>query len=394
MKKKIEEIIVTLLVIALFIMTFIVTIKQFTISSCDYSVHLSEALNQGVFPNSLKSAVEYLWHACVMVVYRIIPAITPEYAATIVSSAVNSFTYIIVFCYMIKNNNCRLLAAFFTFCLFFIGPLYLPWFNENYYLGQSLSNTWHNPTNLMVKPFAVLTFILIVDILRGYKDHIINYRKLVILAVINSISCFAKPSWNQIFLPSMLIYLLIVMIQSRTIETLKFCFIIGAALLPAGLIMLLQFFTTFGQSADGGEPARIIIAPFVVIRNYTSSPLISFIISYTFPIIVFLCNKRIAKDTDTKFAFILWVIGSAERSLLAESGERMYHGNLGWGAALATLLIHLVAFNKFEEYVENSDMNSRADRWKLRIQLGFLLIGVWFGLRYWYRLATIEGLWL
>ena len=52
-------------------------------------------------------------------------------------------------------------TAFFTLILSLSAAIFVPWFNEKPYLGQGSPNPWHNPTTIMVRPIALLIFVLV-----------------------------------------------------------------------------------------------------------------------------------------------------------------------------------------------------------------------------------------
>lgn len=59
-KRRIEEMIIAFSATALFTMTFVVALTQFSVCDSDYSAHLSISMEQGIIPNSLSGFVEYL----------------------------------------------------------------------------------------------------------------------------------------------------------------------------------------------------------------------------------------------------------------------------------------------------------------------------------------------
>ena len=50
--------------------------------------------------------------------------------------------------------------------LMVLTAVYVPWLNPQVYLGQSSPTIWHNPTNMAVKPLALLGFLLFLDLYR------------------------------------------------------------------------------------------------------------------------------------------------------------------------------------------------------------------------------------
>lgn len=85
-----------------------------------------------------------------------------------------------------------------TCALLLLGPMYLPWYNPNIYLGQGTPNVWHNPTTICVRPFALATFLLIINILKkGEEQKECGRKEFVVLAVMLVCCNLAKPSFMQ-----------------------------------------------------------------------------------------------------------------------------------------------------------------------------------------------------
>lgn len=387
----IKEAIKLLCIAIIFILTYIVTYKEFSVPTNDYIVHSSIAVSQGIIPDG---NVEFLWHSAVAFIYKLVPGIPLAHAASIVSSIANAATYGLIYKYIGRRHTAsNTVVSVLALAIMFVGPLYIPWFNENYYLGQYISNTWHNPTNLMVKPFVVLSFYYIVKILDGFNDGNYNKKDYICLAIIAPLSCIAKPSWIQIIIPALAIYLIMLLACSRTKKTFLFCLRVASSFVPAVLVILIQFIYLFGHVTEE-QTSGIVIKPFYCWLQYSNSPIISFLISMSFPIVVFVCNIKKLRDTDVKLSIYLIISGFLEYILLVEDGPRANDGNFGWGAALSVLITHVVAMEKFLSFNDICDTAQIRDKIKLYFQWLMLFLNLWFGIRYYYQLVTVPGMWL
>jgi hypothetical protein len=97
---------------------------------------------------------------------------------------------------------------FLTSILTFVTAIYIPFFNEDIYVGQGSPNIWHSPTYLILKPFAscaFLFFILFAENAR-YRNSIF-YAGL--LSSTTAFSALVKPNFVIVFMPAMLIFLII-----------------------------------------------------------------------------------------------------------------------------------------------------------------------------------------
>lgn len=93
-------------------------------------------------------------------------------------------------------------------------------------MGQGSPNTWHNPNNFMVKPFAIVIFLAVFRILEDIIERrTIEKKRFIKIAIFAELSVFEKPSFLQGFLPALVIYLLI---NAKTyLKHIKKCVYVG-----------------------------------------------------------------------------------------------------------------------------------------------------------------------
>lgn len=373
-------------VIIVILTTYLYCLKSFDYS--DIGWHAIKAVNQGVIP-SLRPGdfdVEFIWHSLTALTLRIIPGIPIEHAAAITTSMFNALSIIIVQ-YYISIDKIDNMGIFAGLAFFFLGPVYIPWYNADITSGQGISNTWHNPTNLAVKPFAILCFILIVKILDCIsKEEKIDNKIYIWTSILLSISCIVKPSWIQIAIPGTGIYIIISAVKKGfDRKTIVDSFKILAMFVPSTCIIAMQFFILF----LGKEPTTgggIVIAPFDVWRHSAPNVWISFILGFAFPIVVLFCNIYMLKETEVKYGLCLLLAGYTEYILLAENNEKRYHGNFGWGRALSMLLVYLVTVRILLVSTRENRLGSVKEKFIFYLQWVFFFISLWFGMLYYYRL--------
>ncbi len=297
--------------IVLFCITFGIVSKFAIVHGTDYGIHSSFAMNLG-FGNIFEKFSEdphILWHILVRIVWEIIGQV-PEnigYAAGIVSGFFACVSF--VGTYFFISRFVKVGAAEMAFAVSLVGPLYMPWMNSNYYLGQGTPNTWHNPTNLAVKIFAIIIFWEICNLLNdvcqskeirdiGDKNTMSRYMRLCVISVILAVSVVAKPSFIMAFIPGLGLWMVIRCVIEK-FRNVKIYLGICLLFIPAVLIMLYQYLTFFGQSSEAG----IGIELFRSSKYYTNHPLISSLLALFFPLLFLILNfKREIIRTDTQLA--------------------------------------------------------------------------------------------
>ena len=356
--------------IFLFIITYQVIMKEMKNPGGDYLAHAKNAellLNSGL--RAVLHEIGYpLWAFLVAGIMKISRA--PAYeASAIAGGLLNILTYMLVYGYLVKEcKEERMWIGLLSWFLLLVGPFYIPWYNQNIYLGQFTPNIWHNPTTICVRPFAFVAFLLILKLLKGYEEEQQKFtvNNWIFLAVILVLCNLAKPSFVQIAVPGLAVYLIILLFRSKG-RALKFCFQIASAFVPCVCVMLWQMVVSFGtsSSADGG----IEIAWFDVMGATSPSIPFSLFLSFLFPLYVVLTNIWIVKERDTQLAFCMWLAGFLEAASLAETGYRRYHGNFGWGHMLSVFLIYVTAFRYFLK------RNREYDYQNLKVRI--LVLGGW-----------------
>jgi chromate transport protein ChrA len=233
-----------------------------------------------------------------------------------------------------------------------VSAIYVPSFNETPYLGQGSPNPWHNPTTIMVRPIALLVFVIVIGecvrVQRGgfRKGQGLRVWKGILIAVLLLLSNLSKPSFVQIFYPAifLLMFLWLFIYRFRN-------FPLGMQLLvcclPSVALMAMQFLTAFYGSTNE-DSAGVVFAPFKVAGLYTPNIAVSTLLLLAFPLCVSLCGiVRRTFDWTDFFAWITLFVGMGEKFLLAEGGSRMYHGNFNWGYILGAYLLWFISIRDY-----------------------------------------------
>ena len=293
---------------------------------------------------------EPLWHLLTLALVRL-THVRVEIAAGIVSGLLITATFLI--CYFSMRRTMPALEgsviAIFSIVLNMCAAIYVPWFNKEPYLGQSSPNVWHNPTTIVVKPIALLVFLLVAaEVIRCRENDFeegISVPKGILIGFLLILSCLAKPSFVQVFYPAIFTLMIIWLILSHG-RSFKMALQLLLVCLPSLAVMIAQFIVSFYGSNE--KSGGIAIAPFQVAGLRTSSIPISMLLVTAFPLLMLILTLlRRKMGWGEVFAWIHFVWGTVWRLLLAEQGERSAHGNFSWGYVLGLYLIWYVAVRSY-----------------------------------------------
>lgn len=357
--------------------SFAFTMKQMQLPESDIYWHSQQACTiNGI--KSMFNTISYpLYHVIVNFLYKIM-GISLNYCAGIVVIACNLLTYCIIFFYLDficreKDIRIREYGIGFTLILMLVQAIYMPWFNKNVYLGQGSINIYHNPTYLIVKPIGIIIFLLICYIYIKNEKHIAFKKEWWFLAGLSVLANLAKPSFFYVFIPGLGLYMLMDMCISGY-KKFSLHFQVACAFIPAALVALFQ--------AMASLTTGIEIEWMGVWKIFSPNPYISILLFIAFPLYVLLLSIRIW-DVGTKISLSVFFAGFLEAAILAEKGERRWHGNFFWGYYLGGALLWLEAVKIF--ILWHAERNkSRGNNIRLIVGWILLILHVCSGIRYLY----------
>lgn len=368
--------------IVLFITTYILVLKYLEINDCDFVYHTSMA--EGFHFSNLKREIEngnvyFLWHAMVALLHRY-GKVSIEGASAVITASANVLTLNVFMNYM-KRKISEIDYASWIYMgagLFLIGPLFFPWINSGYYLGVWSPNQWHNPTGNMVRPFAMISVILILDILELEKA---NWKKYVCLSAALVLSVLAKPSFIQGIAPAMILYVLIDTMAFKKIQFRKYS-LLAAAFIPSGCIMIIQFWIVFYSESAMNEGIGIGFSK--MLENYVVNIWAALIACAAFPFFVFITaiivqRKNVLKNSRIILMISYLIVGWSEMAFLYEKGIRNRHANFAWGYMIAVFIAFALSIVEFIEITESDFKYKNLIR---NIGIGLfsfhLLFGIWY----------------
>lgn len=365
-----------LCVVILFIMTFLMVKVEMgkgheVLLYSDFATHSSWAVGEFTDPHYDKFYAYPIWHLMVRIANRLLP-IGREYAGALVTACcIGVCTWTL---YRFFDKELKAFLSWKKVCLLTVGTmvltaLYMPWFNVEVYLGQSSPTIWHNPTNMAVKPLALLIFLWFLRLYtseqKGKGIEFAGFSGALLL------SCFVKPSFAQGFLPAVVVFLFLELFRTKG-KSFLFSLKMAAAFVPSGIYFLVQFFSMFGAEAE----RSMGISPFTVMRFDTDHPLVSILQSVAFPLfVVGICGwRKLFKDKEFLFSLIFYVVSLLEFILLIEVTEPQ-SGNFEWALQLAMFAFFAMAVVRFYQKEDKKP-------WMSYVGNGLLLYHVASGVYY------------
>ncbi len=378
----------------------------------DYLAHMlwAFAMTPGQMLSSFYDGSERLWHVCVKLL-NMCGVSNLWVCASLVTAAAEAASYFIIYKsleLLWPEKPPRWVLAVFTAAVFLVNSLTLPGglihLTEEFTRGAV--NTWHNPTAIMVRPFAAAVFYMTVRIYnrrrygvsgilpedaegRGFaleggfmaqlRRPVYTKAELVLYPLCILLSAYAKPSFLQYFAPAILIFLLIDVIRTKG-KVLPFCLKLALAYLPAAVIILAQFSSFFpggtGVSQTGAEAGTAEAASVVIYYVQTSFESVGDFFAKTgiewwrtvclcaFPLFIFAVDFRRSRHSAAfRLGFIGVVTGRLESMLLHETGARANHFNFYWGYYVAVWLFWSVAMARYVRLLEERSAAGRLARW-------------------------------
>ncbi|EOS29854.1 hypothetical protein C807_02248 [Lachnospiraceae bacterium 28-4] len=375
----------------IFIITFYAVLH---VNSSDYEKHSlwARELSIGHLFRFMQNYVAYpLWHIVTKTFYKTF-GFSLLWARATTTALFNCFAYWCVLGVWNSFSDSRLPAAaksFWACCLLVVGPLYAPWFNNYYYLGQGTGNTWHNPSNIAVKGFCILCFCMIVRLLESQKTIKEDKRRYVLLSFLIFCSALAKPSFLQGMIPGLGLYFVIaVIINKGNREKIVKYFAIVATFIPAVLLLFYQLFFSFFADTKIHSGGSIGIGFGRVLHNWTPNLFISFILAFAFPIFILVLDfrnliKKIPIQVALCYEFCAW----AESALLYEAGERELDGNWLWGSYLSMFIVWMLFLFEYFNIISGDKAGAIKKNICLYGGSALLFSHVICGIFYWYSVT-------
>jgi len=395
-----------LLLAAALIAVYYFAAHRMTFVESDYAQHGKWAMvmTKKAMIASFYNGSERLWHLIVRFTFDHL--IHDLYMVTaLVTAVVDAAAYLLVFAAFeqaVSEKMPRWLLAAVMLVPFIATALTLP--GGALYAGAGGLNTWHNPTNIMVRPFAAAVFFMTVRIynrrrsgrhallggepggfaFRGgfwaqFREPVYTPAELVFYPLCLLLSVYSKPSFLQFFAPAIFLFLLIDVIRTKGM-LLPFCIKLALSYIPAAVILFMAikgFFpsgaSVTAETAEAAETAGAAASGIAVyfikpsfagpgdlLRSFAGE--LAFLVRpCAFPILMLVLSLGKPEHRPMARLAALGVIAAfAETLILHETGYRAEHGNFLWGMYLASWLAWVAAAGQYADLVTEGTKRSRA----------------------------------
>lgn len=198
------------------------------------------------------------------------------------------------------------------------------------------ANVFHNPTVLLLRPIAVLTFWLVT---RGLDSAAgpaaMRLGQAAALIGLTVLGTLAKPNYTMCLVPA----LLVVVACDPAFRRSAGAWTVAAAVALPGLALLTwQYARAFGP--EGDPRAGVIFEPFALVTDRTRLALAKFALSLAFPAAVAILFRRaLWMRTWVRLGWLSFLIACGFNYVLLEGGVRAIAGNFGWGCQVTLFVL-------------------------------------------------------
>lgn len=316
-----------------------------------------------------------IWHFGVFILYRF--GCSVGSASAIAAVILNSLTYGSVVMYYMRSPWFRTrTAAIAATILLLVQPI---WLGIDYAItiGHFSPNEWRNPTTLAVRGVGCMAFFVLLKILENSTE--LSKKYFIFLTVLNTLTVLAKPSFLQMFIPGIGLYMIIELVRHKNAFGLFTKYLkISATFIPAVAIMFLQYLLMFDESG-------ITISWLEFWSRFTKNIWVSMLAAFAFPIYVLVIDfKRLKNLTSIKLVSAIQIVAWLEGAILVETGETRTDGDFVWANSLAMFLVYIVAIKEFIYYAQHSQESKK----KIKTLIGIILLiahfvsGIWWIFRF------------
>lgn len=327
--------------------------------------------------NSMGIILTYpVYHILYIIVYSLITKFTAVKfielniirAGAILNSSLIVVTYLLVNAYWsskIKKERFRIPIPLLAFLVMFAGPLDASENLGRYYLGGYTGNPWHNPTILVIRPVALVTFWYYVEILEKNKKAHHNY---LIAAGLLAFSSICKPSFMLVFMPAMTVYCIGEFVKCRTKE----CFFqytrIAISFLPTMVIGIIQ-----ELGAISGKKGKGLGIEFLYVwKHFTEHWELSLLVSVAFPLVAYIWMIYLRKwDLKLTLSTIMLIISSLEYMFFYLSSDP-FSGDFSWGISISLFICFVTAVLCVLEFIEKGSIFH--NKWNIFFLFGIIYL--------------------
>lgn len=330
----------------------------YTVYISDFRAHVKVATTMNDLNNLGRP--NFLYHVIIIFMEKLLPGDRKEglhTASFIVFVATNVVTAMLTYAFLLyvwRSTRMTVAAAGAALVTLLLMPIVLFTLPQldlySFYL--TTANLFHNPTTILLKPFAV---ILLWGVYRMmFEPETVRHWQTFLLAMATVASLLIKPNLMMIVAPPVGLYFLYMFVREREIRWNLFFGI----LLPSALVLLVQFFLFYTPSGEAIvleniEAKRIVTSrvEFGFFRVWLARTdgnvwllAYTFLVAVAFPAALFLSNvRRWSRDKLLVLVWAMFGVGLIFTYFFSESGQRGLAGNFIWSGRLGLYMLMLVS---------------------------------------------------
>lgn len=253
------------------------------------------------------------------------------------------------------------------------------------YKGVYTPNPYHNATYLAARPFAIIAFFLLADILLFYEtEKKFFHWKYLMFSIFLFVSTMTKPSFTLAAVGMAGLIMLWRLGKSR-FQNWRAFFSFGIYFIPTFLALLYQYGGVFAngtQDAEKGMGIGILTAW----STASDHVALSILLGIAFPLTVLLFQfRRVWQNNESRLSWQLYGMSLIMLMLLYEKGYRLPHVNFAWGYMYGMFFLFLTSLTLL---IRNSISQKQAG-WKLGIQWAVFTLHMICGIDYF--LVLLDG---
>ena len=347
-------------------------------------------------PAHIRMVIEDGWYySLTALIYKLLYLLPfHDMAIAVFLGAVSAVTVPLTGTLLIKLGASGKTVPYLALILNLVMPVYIKGLSDGRYMGMQSASIWHNSTYIVMKPLAILCFLLYLELEEKIAQGL-SVKSAVVFSVLLAVTTAVKPSFLVVFAPVMLVYLVLDLIGKVPFWRL---FAFGCCVLPSLVVILLQNAVLFGPTSD----SSVILAPGAVVSQHSAHPLVAAGLSILFPLWILVLHIRdLKRDRIYQMIWLMAVAGYGELFLFSESGHRAMDGNFMWGYYLVILLLFAVSVAKLMHYGQEELPNGTSEE-PVKVQkastgkrmmalLGWILLALHFYFGFYFFLQLLQG---
>jgi hypothetical protein len=264
------------------------------------------------------------------------------------------------------------LRVFLALTLTIVGPvILLAPIDGHYYFGYIGLANYHNPTIHLLRPFALACFYLATRI---YSQPRNPGWMVALSAGLMIAATLVKPNYAMVILPGLALLTLWLMWKRRPLD---WRMLVWGHSVPA--VLALVFAAVLIYFVPDADKAGITLAPFAVEAGFSGYLALKFLLSILFPLgAALLALRSIIRDDEMLLAWAAFFAGLLQNYLLAETGERFFHGNFRWSAQIALFILFAATVRFLARRVAAGELGT----WQRRLLYALYLLHLAGGVAY------------